>query len=249
MKKIIYVIILGLFFNCDSKDGLDCFQTSGKIIQRTYNTEAFNAITVYERTQLIVKQGPQSIVLETGENLLNDISIKVIEGSLIIETNNSCNLFRDYSITKVFVTAPNISEIRNSSGLTVLSDGNLTYSNLSLISEDLEEEDAFHTNGDFNLDLTVENLTITQNNLSNFFLRGTVTNLDLNFLFGDARFEGRNLVVQNANIYHRGTNNIYINTQNSLVGSILSTGDIIALNRPPIVNIEELYKGKLIFED
>lgn len=249
MKKIVLLIILGFVFSCNSEDVNDCFQNAGTIIQIEYMLNDFDKITVFERSQLIISEGPYSVMLETGENLVNDIDVKVIDGRLIIENGNSCNITRDYGITKVFVSAPNLIEIRNSSGLSVVGSNTLSFPNLTLLSEDLEEEDAFHIDGDFELNLDVENLSITQNGLSNFFLTGNVTNLDLNFLFGDARFEGRNLIVQNADVYHRGTNDIIINPQLSLTGSLLSTGDMIVVNTPPILNVEELYLGQLILED
>ncbi|MTE25937.1 head GIN domain-containing protein [Winogradskyella ouciana] len=249
MKKLILFTFGLLLIACDTENALDCFQTSGNIIQKEYDLDGFDKITVMERSQLYISEGDYAIVLETGENLLNDIDIRVFEGRLVIENENACNITRDYGVTKVFVTAPNITEIRNSSGLKVISENTLTYPNLTLLSEDLEEEDAFHIDGDFQLDLNVANLTITQNGLSNFFLTGSVTNLDLNFLMGDARFEGRNLTVENADVYHRGTNDIIINPQQQLTGSILSTGDIIVVNTPPILDVEELYTGQLIIED
>lgn len=249
MKKIITLIILSLVFSCNSEDAIDCFQNAGNIIQQNYALDNFDKITVFERSHLFISEGEFSVVLETGENLVNDIDIKVSNGRLIIENNNACNITREYGITKVFVSAPNITEIRNSSGLKVMSENTLSYPNLTLLSEDLEEEDAFHIDGDFELDLNVENLIITQNGLSNFFLTGNVVNLDLNFLFGDARFEGRNLLVETADIYHRGTNDIIINPQQELTGTILSTGNIIVVNTPPTLDVEVLYTGQLIIEN
>ncbi|MFD1061928.1 head GIN domain-containing protein [Winogradskyella litorisediminis] len=250
MKKIIYIIALLSVFTCDNADVPDCFQAAGEIIQVEYDLNGFDKITVLQRSQLIVSEGQFSVTLETGENLENDISVFVnANGRLIIDNENACNISRDYGITKVFVSAPNVTEIRNASGLEVLSVGVLSYPNLLLISEDLEEEeDAFNTNGDFRLDLDVQNLKIIQNNLSNFFLTGNVTNLDINFLFGDGRFEGRNLSVENTTLFHRGTNDIILNPQNSLTGSILSTGDVRITNTPTVLNVEELYTGRLIVE-
>jgi hypothetical protein len=249
MKRLILILVVSLTFSCDSENAIDCLQTAGDIIQREYSLEYFEKITVFERSQLFISEGDFSVSLETGENLLNDIEITVTSNRLIIKNHNSCNINRDYGITKVFVTAPNITEIRNSSGLKVIGLNTLTYNNLTLISEDLEEEDSYHTDGDFQLDLDVQQLTITQNNLSNFFLSGHAEHLDLNFLFGDGRFEGRNLIVQNADVYHRGTNDIIINPQLELTGTILSTGDMIVVNTPANIDVQLLYTGQLIFEN
>jgi len=40
-----------------------------------------------------------------------------------------------------------------------------------------------------------------------------------------------------------------VNPQNSITGVIRATGDVISLNRPPIVDVDELFTGRLIFED
>lgn len=250
MKRIAYFIcLITLCTSCDYENGLNCFQSAGTIVERSIDVPDFTKITVFERTQLIISDGPKSVRVETGDNLINDIEVFTSGDELIIKNNNGCNLFRDYGITKVHVSAPNITEIRNSSGLAVHSGNTLTFDDLTLISEDLEEEDGFHTDGDFILDLNIDRLTIIQNNLSNFFLNGTVTTLNLNFIFGDARFEGRNLIVQTASIYHRGTNDIIINPQSEITGSLLSTGDLILVNTPPTVDLEELYTGRVIYEN
>jgi len=93
-----------------------------------------------------------------------------------------------------------------------------------------------------------DEISLTFNNLSNVFISGSVNNLIIGFYSGDSRFEGRNLVAQHINISHRSSNDIIVNPQQSLKGIIRGTGDVISVNRPPIVEVEQLYTGKLIFE-
>ncbi|MAZ27438.1 MAG: hypothetical protein CL868_10225 [Cytophagaceae bacterium] len=250
MRKYIFISILLLLFSCDSGEGLNCFQAAGDRVEKEFELDPFTTIVVEERVQLILKQGPQQkVVIGTGENLLNDINISVQDGELNVFNDNGCNLVRDYNITQVYVTSPNITQIRNASGYEIQSDGVLGYPSLSLISEDLELEDQYHKDGDFRLELDVDELNITGNGLSNYFLSGNVNTLNLEILEGDARFEGRELIIQDLNLYQRGTNKVIVNPQQSIRGQILSTGDVIAVNRPPVVEVEELYKGRLIFEE
>jgi len=249
MKHIFYIALVFLLIGCDSDKGLNCFQAAGSIVQEERSVEEFTEIVVFERTQLIIQQGEtQSVVVESGENLLNDIEVEVTEGVLEIRNDNGCNLVRDYGITKVFVTAPNIIKIRNSSGLQVESIGTLRFATLSLVSEDQENEDAFHIDGDFRLDLEVESLNIVANGLSNFYLSGTATRADFGLFAGDGRIEAANLIVQNLSIFHRSTQKMIVNPQQSIRGTIYSLGDVIAKTRPPIVEMEELFRGRLIFE-
>ncbi len=249
MKKIILFISIVFVFGCDSENGLNCFQAAGNIVQNEVTVAPFSKILVWERTQLFIEEGPvQKVVIETGSNLMNDIDLQVVEGRLNIYNNNGCNLVRDYGLTKVYVTSPNITEIRNSSGLAVESIGTLRYSNLILLSEDQENEDEYHTDGDFNLDLDVNNLSIIANGLSKFFLRGKAQAADIGLFASDCGVEAADLEIQFLQVFHRSTAPIVVRPMQSIKGTILSIGDIIAKNHPPIVEVEQLYRGRLIFE-
>ncbi|MGB0981990.1 MAG: head GIN domain-containing protein [Winogradskyella sp.] len=247
MKKLTYLLIL-FFFACNSEDANDCFQTSGGSI--TYNVEVtnFNKILVNRDIQLIIKQAPAyAVSVETGKNLVNDIGVEVINNRLVLTNHNACNYVRDYGITKMYVEAPNITEIRTSSQYEITTIGTLNYSDLTLFSEDYYEDSEF-TVGDFRLSLNTENLDIISNNLSFFYIDGTVEQLFVGFYAGIGRFEGENLIAQHVEVYHRGSNDMVVNPQQSLTGELKGTGDLIAVNEPPIVAIERLYIGQLIFE-
>lgn len=247
MKKLIYICCLFLVFACDSEDASDCFQTAGNILQTEVFVDNFEEILVNRDVELIVKQGSiQQVVIETGENLLNDVSAEVIDNQLVLTDNNSCNYVRDFGITKVYVTTPNLTKIRCSTQFEIKSDGLLTFNDLTLVSENFTRPDDFAI-GDFRMELDVENLQVSSNNLSFYYLSGNVENLSLSFPGGNGRFEGENLIAQNIAIFHRGSNDMLVNPQQSLTGTILSTGNVISFNQPPIVDVEEVFNGRLIF--
>lgn len=167
--KIVLSLMIVSLLSCDTQNSLDCTQTSGTIIVEDVTLPDFTKVVVYQRTRLIIKQGAvQQVRVETGRNLMNEIKLTVVDGRLLIKNENGCNLLRDYGITTVYITAPNLTEVRTSTGLDIQSDGILSYQNLTLLSEDTAVEDAYNTDGDFRLDLNVENLKITSTNLSNF---------------------------------------------------------------------------------
>ena len=68
------------------------------------------------------------------------------------------------------------------------------------------------------------------------------------FFSGSGRFEGENLIAQNVEISHRGSNDMIVNPILSLTGIIRGTGDVIVINQPPLVDVEEIYIGELIFD-
>ena len=230
---------------------MDCFQTTGDIIQQEYELDGFNKIIVWNRVQLFISQGDErKVVIETGENLINEVRVRVEDSILKVSDRNSCNYTRDYDVTKVFVTFNKDSlEIRNSSGLTVTGVGPIEFKNLVLISEDREQEDEFHIDGDFRFDnLDVGELGIQANGISKFYLKGNAVSGNFGLYDGDVRVEAAELEVFNLFIFHRSTNKMIVNPINRIQGRIFSTGDVIAKNRPPIIDVEELFTGKLIFE-
>jgi len=247
MKKLLLVLTTVFLLGCNSENAPDCFQSTGDIIQKEIGVALFSKITVYKNVELFVKQGlTQKVVLETGENLANDIEVFVENGKLILRDNNDCNLTRDYGVTKVYVTTPDLTEIRNSSTLDVHSVGILNFPELRLLSEDYSGE--YYNVGNFNLELNCTNLALVINNLSTSIISGTTENLNVNHASGNGRFEGRYLVAQNVSIYHRGTNDIIVNPQLSLIANLVSTGDVISVNTPPTTTITELFDGRVIFE-
>lgn len=252
IKKLGYIVLLLTVLGCDSEDANDCLQTAGKMVEVEFAVEEFTKVRNESDVSMIIKQGPeQKVILRTGENLLNDIDVFVVDGILAARNSNSCNLFRDYNITQLIVTAPNLTEIMNTSQFDVRSEGILNFPNLRLLSTTRVgvEVPNFKKSGNFYLDLNCDNLFISANGQSVFEIRGSATGLDLNFTDELNRFEGREFIVQDIDVLHRSANKVIVNPQQSLMGIITGTGDLISVNRPPVVEIEERYTGKLIFED
>ncbi len=248
MKKIVYIVFAVLVSACDSENAGDCFQKTGRIIQQEVTVDAFNKILVNRDIELIIKEGAeQKVVIETGENLMNDVKVLVSEEKLILTDNNTCNYVRDYGITKVYVTSANISEIRSSTQYDISSDGVLTYPSLTILSEDFNEPETF-TNGNFRLEIDNLSFRLVFNNLSNCFISGKTNNLNVTFAAGTSRFEGRNLITQNVQLWNRSSNDMIVNPQQVIKGKISGTGNVISVNKPPVVEVEEVYKGQLIFE-
>lgn len=238
-----------LFFGCDSEKGWDCTKTAGAIIQQEVSVSDFEKIIVWDGVQLFIEESTeQKIIVESGANLINDIQLTVTEGQLEIKRDFNCDILRDYGLTKVYVTSPNITEIRNSSERTVESIGTLSYPSLSLLSEDYGQEGSYYNIGDFNLNLDVETLRVTANGYSHFYLSGKADNVSFGLYAGDCRIYPEDLIIQNLNLYHRSTGPMVVNPQESIRGQIVSLGDVISKNRPPIIEVEELYRGRLIFD-
>ncbi|MEM0933227.1 MAG: head GIN domain-containing protein [Bacteroidota bacterium] len=210
----------------------------------------FSKITVFERLNLVLRQGEeQKVEIESGEFLLNEISAQVENDRLVVRNENGCNFVRDFGLSTIYVTSPNITEIRSSTGLLISSNGVLSYPNLTLLSESFANPETETTDGSFDLTLDVEQISIVVNGIAFFQLEGFAETLDVSIAAGDSRVEAQNLIAQRVELDHRGTNDIFINPQESVMGVIRGTGDVISNNRPPLVLVEEIFNGRLIFRD
>lgn len=247
MKKLSYILLIFTLFACDSENANDCFQKAGGAVQEFREVPEFSRILVNRDVTLIVEEAEDyAVLIETGSNLLSDVSAVVVNDQLILTDGNTCNFVRDFGIANITVFTPTLTEIRTSTQYDITSNGILNFESLSLLSESFNVPGTF-TVGDFRLSVASEHINITANGLSSFYLDGTVNNLRVGFFAGAGRFEGSNLIAQNVNIYHRGSNDMIVNPQQSLTGQIVSTGDVIATNQPPNVEMEVLFTGQLIF--
>ena len=246
---ILYVVVF-LMFSCNNENTPDCFQNAGEIVRAEVDLDSFSKITVFEKVELILKQGDvRKVEIETGEFLLNEVMAEVEGDRLILRNGNGCNFLRDYGLTRVYVTSPNITEIRSSTGLPILSDGILGYPSLRLFSESFVDPKAETTDGEFDLELDSENVVVIVNGIAYFKLKGNTGNLSITVAAGDSRIEAKNLVADNVSLNHRGTNDVEINPQQSISGVIRGTGDVISFNQPTAVDVEVLYTGRLIFKN
>jgi putative autotransporter adhesin-like protein len=250
MKKFLFIGLIFFLFSCDSENGWDCLQAPGNSVSKEYTVSEFTKIRIEDEVTLYLKQGDrQQVKLETGENLLSDISVSVEGNILVVKDKNACNLVRDYGITKIFVTAPNITEIRNSSAYDVIGEGVLQFSKLTLVSNSSAGPKTIRKSGDFYLNVMCEEFRVSANGQSVFYITGNTEKATLSFADEMPRFEGKDFLINELAVFQRSANNMIVNPQERIVGKIVATGDIISHNRPPLVDVKELFTGRLLFTD
>ncbi len=250
MKNFIHSILaIVIFTGCEKEDLSNCFKNTGEIITREIEVSDFEELIVYGKIKLFIEQGPEhKVIIEEGENLIDNITASVEGGRLSIRQTGNCNMFRDYNTATVYVTVPNLTWMQNASNNTIESVGTLNFPMIWLRSLNQEKDPEIYTNGDFKLNMTSEYIRVTGDQYSNYFLAGSTDYLNLYIADGDGRFEGEGLTAGIVEIQHRGTNKLFVNPQDELKGEIRSTGDVISVNRPPIVNLPAYYTGKLVFQ-
>ena len=248
MKKLFLLIVLvSVFSSCEKPS--DCLESTGNIITKEVTVLPFKKIKVYRGIEVVITEGPETkVVIEAGENFIDNIEIMQYGDQLVFKDETSCNWVRAYGTTRILITTPTLEEIYSKTDRNISSNGVLSYDNLNIISFDKDADgEAGAGTGDFHLTLDTENLLIANNNVSRFYLSGQATNADFSFYFGDGRMEAANLSIQNLRVYHRGSNDMTVYPVQKVTGILNSTGNLILMHVPPINTVEVLFYGTIIY--
>ena len=256
MRKIILYIIPVCFLILATSCGIseDCFKGNGNQITRTFPLDSFSTIKVYDGVGLVVKEGPNyEVKITTSDHIIDDLDIKRNGKMLIVQDNSTCNIARDYGQTTVFVTIPDGTilpliqelELHCKTEQKIQSEGVLHSPIIRLFSIG-DDGDGAGT-GDFHLAIDNGQFVVESNNVSNFYINGHCNEMLLNFYFGNGRFYGENLQVENIKVYHRGSNDMMVYPVQKIEGTIFATGNVVLENVPPIIDVEEVFRGRVIY--
>ncbi len=232
----------------------DCFKGNGNQITQTFAFEGFTKIKVYDGVGLVVKEGPNyEVKIATSDNIIDNIEVKLQDNMLVIKDNSTCNIARDYGQTTVIITIPDGTvfpliqelELHCKSEQKIQSEGILHSPIVRLFS--LGDDGDGAGTGDFYINVDNGQFVVESNNVSNFYINGHSNEMLLNFYFGNGRFYGKDLHVENIRVYHRGSNDMMVYPIQKIEGTISATGNIILKNVPPVVDVEELFRGRVIY--
>ena len=235
------------FFSCERPS--ECIESTGAIVTKTFSVNPFSRIKVYRGIAVVITQGTEyKVEVQSGSNLIDNIEMDQLDDQLVFKDNTTCNWLRDYGQTTVYITTPNLIEIYSKTDRDIHSNGVLTYPILRLYALDQngDGEDAAGT-GDFYINVNNSQLVIENNNVSRYFITGNTGQALLNFYAGDGRIDATNLIAQDIQVFHRGSNDMIVNPIQSITGKMVSTGNIILKNNPPVVDVQQLYTGHIIF--
>ncbi len=248
MRKFSLLIVLFLALTACEKPS-DCFESSGPTITKEVAVQPFKKIKVYRGIEVVITEGSEyKVEIVAGSNFIDNVEVRQNGDQLIFKDDVSCNWVRAYGNTKILVTTPTLEEIYSKTDRNISSNGVLTFPYISFVAMDKDGDgESGVGTGDFILNVNNDYLNIANNNVSRFYLSGQTNTANFNFYFGDGRIEAQNLTAQNIIVYHRGSNDMVVNPIQSISGTMNSTGNIILKNVPPIVQVEELYQGRVVY--
>ncbi|WP_445709935.1 GIN domain-containing protein [Flavobacterium sp.] len=258
MKKYIKIeLVLLLFIVTSCGISEDCFKGNGNRVSQSFPLEDFTKVKVYSGVGLVIKEGSNyEVRVETSDNIIDDLDVKLVDDMLIIKDNSTCNITRDYGQTIVYVTIPDgindplITELElySKTEQKIQSEGTIHSPIVRLFSlgDDGDDGDGAGT-GDFYILVNNGQFVVESNNVSNFYINGHSDEMLLNFYFGNGRFNGQSFEVEKIKVFQRGSNDVIVKPIQSIIGAIYATGNVVLENNPPIIEVQEVFSGRVIY--
>lgn len=125
IKRIIYIsLFVFLTAGCSKSPG-DCFTSTGTIVTESRETEAFRYLQMENNVDVFLSYSTaQSVEVRAGKNIISGIKTTVVDQTLTISNENTCNWVRSYDKPiEVHISTSVLDSI------VYQSSGNLTSSN------------------------------------------------------------------------------------------------------------------------
>lgn len=252
MKKTFYIFLVLAITSCGISE--DCFKGNGNSVTQLFPFEGFTKVKVYDGVGLVIEEGPNyEVKVVTNDKILENIAVSMQGNMLVVKDNSTCNIARGFGQTVVYVTVPDGSvlpliqelELHSKTEQKTQSVGILHSPIVRLFS--IEDDGDGSGTGDFNIQVTNGQLVVESNSVSNFYVSGECEEALLNFYFGNGMFSGKDLYAENIKIFQRGSNDMIVFPVAKIEGTIFSTGNVILKNLPPVVDVEEVFTGRVIY--
>lgn len=252
MKISFYIFLLLVITSCGISE--DCFKGNGNSVTQLFPLEGFTKVKVYDGVGLVIKEGPNyEVKIVTNDKIIDNIDVAMQGDMLFVKDNSTCNIARGYGQTVVYVTVPDGSILPLIQELELhckteqkTKSGSILHSPIVRLFSIADDGDGAGT-GDFYIQVANGQLVVESNNVSNFYVSGQCEEMLLNFYFGNGRFYGEDLHAENIKIFQRGSNDMIVYPIQKIEGTIFSTGNVILKNVPSIVDVEEVFTGRVIY--
>lgn len=244
MKKLLcYCVVFLTLISCGDNDS--CLEKSGDAVFETIELASFSKIDIPKGVAVeLVESSESKIEITSKENYLPNLDFKILNDELVVRNNSNCSMLHDYKLATLRIYTPTLSKIVSRTQFEVSSVGILHFPELFVITS-LEEESA---SSKINLEIDNHTFKIEDNQVGYFKISGRTIWFDVALYGGNGRVEAQDLVTKDCTFYQRSNNDILVQANNKLVGTIYSVGNILVFNKPDTVEVTQKYTGKLIYK-
>ena len=237
-----FVLVISFLFaltGCKKAEDRRCFKNLGDITFESRSLPPYSFVVLEDHIDLILTDTiDNSMVVESGANLIGFIVTEVSNDTLFIRDDNKCSFLRDFRFkTKIHLNTMHLNKVLlNGSGN--LSNAMPTNRNITV--------DANRANGNIDLTLGCDSCSFIVNvGVTKIVLSGTCENSYF-YYFGHGNVDASQLLSANALIHWNSTGWLKVNATSSIRGIIESSGNVYYSGNPTIVDVGMTGSGELI---
>ncbi len=237
-----YILVISFFFaltGCQKSEDRRCFKSIGDITFESRPLTPYSFVVLDDHIDLILTDTiDNSLVVESGTNLIGFIVTEVSNDTLFIRDDNKCSFLRDFRYkTKIHLNSMTLNKVLLG-GSGNLSNAIPTNRNITV--------DADRANGNIDLTLACDSCSFIVNvGVTKIDLSGTCENSYF-YYFGHGDVEASQLLSAKALIHWNSTGWLKVNATSSIRGIIESSGNVYYSGNPTIVDVGMTGSGELI---
>jgi hypothetical protein len=226
MQRFIYIWIISIGFSvlcisCDS--GPDFLNGNGKTVEIDIDLDTFHIISAVDEVDIYITQGPeQKVSLRTRENMVSKIGITVKDEILTFTDNNLFSWLRARGNPELHITVKDLRKIEMYDYVNIYALDTLHLSYLRVYT---------YGTGEVNLLIDANKISLQSDYITVFNIKGHTNNLSIKSK-NDGKFFTSELIANDININHSGSNILEVFPVNSLSGTLTGTGDLVYFNTP-----------------
>jgi hypothetical protein len=240
--QLLFFILL-IIFSCKKPENRSCLKSSGEIKSEIRHLGAFLRIRLFENLNYeLIKDSVEYVELIGGKNLLNFIQTEVKNEVLTIQDQNTCSFLRSLK-TKVLVRI-HFRELDN-----IYYQGSENLRTLDTLQTKYMTYAQKSGGGTANLIFNVKYLLVFHSGgVGNFNFSGKCDALNIE-LEGNGYCDVRGLVVRDSIAFtHNSFGDMKLSADTiPLRGVIKNSGNVYCKGIPSLVNVSELFTGKLVY--
>jgi hypothetical protein len=244
-KSLIFISLLAGVKSCKKAEERECLKSTGHIITQEIGLPSFTKLDLNEKIEFcLVQDSVFKVVLNGGENLLNDVKMSVSNDRLTITNENKCNFLRSYKkIIKAEIHFVDITEI-NYRGTEILS--NLDTLNLPWLTLSI-----LNSSGSVKLNLNSKTIIASASGgYGDFVLNGKADYANL-YINNNGFCNTYNLAIKDSvRVVSNTMGNMMVNANNTaLKAYIKNGGNIFYKGVPSNIILTKNGKGNLLKEN
>ncbi|HXU27497.1 MAG TPA: head GIN domain-containing protein [Bacteroidia bacterium] len=210
-----------LFTSCKKQNDCDCIKSRGSAVTETrVITTPFKTLQTFDKIEVYYIQDTTittpTVRVETGKNLMSNISTEVSDGTLQIKNLNKCNFVRSNNDVTVYVTAPHVYYFVQDGVGNIYSSNTITQDSVSY---------NVNNSGDIHLNLNVNRVYGRLYGVGDVYLNG-IGSYHLVNAKGECFINAQNLQTFYSYVVYGSTGEARINVSNQLDAEMDYTGNL-----------------------